>query len=91
MAEEYNKKGSLFFKGAADLDRKLKVSRLTGHFPALRFLSSQIWLQGNETSCNLLTNVEGNDEREMTPRMKEEEEEEGEEDKVSRIFSSLSG
>ena len=37
--------------------------------------------------------MEGNDEREMTPRMKEEEEEEeeGEEDKVSRIFSSLSG
>jgi hypothetical protein len=37
----------------------------------------------------LLTNAEGNDEKEMTPRMKEEEERE--EDKVSRVFSSLSG
>jgi hypothetical protein len=37
----------------------------------------------------LLTNAEGNDEKEMTPRMMEKEE--GGEDKVSRVFSSLSG
>ena len=43
----------------------------------------------------MLTNAEGNDEKEMTPGMKEEEQEvekeEVEEDKMPRVFSFFMG
>jgi hypothetical protein len=55
-----DKRRQLYFKGTADLDGKLRAIQVTGHFPALRFLSSPIWLQGKGTSCNLLTNAKWN-------------------------------